>query len=60
MGHFSFCCGSAHPAKAGPMDSTIPQVFDHVLKQAFDALCGRSLPDADGDEWPVWSNQGEI
>jgi hypothetical protein len=25
------------------MDSTIPQVFDHVLKQAFDALCGVRL-----------------
>jgi hypothetical protein len=29
------------------MDSRIPQVFDHVLKQAFDALCGWSRPQAD-------------
>jgi hypothetical protein len=34
-GAFSFRCGRAHPAKAGPIDSTIPQVFDHMLKQAF-------------------------
>jgi hypothetical protein len=45
------------------MNSTIPQVFDHVLKQALDELCGRSRPTAAAGErqicgtWLKWFAQ---